>query len=190
VTGIASNSTYKGFTVATDQPKDEGGDGTGDIWVANDGADSPIKAYNTSEQLVNYVPGSDLPSGIECRGLCFDTDGFLWVSNDDTDEIYKLDITTGIEEGSGSSAGQPGLTVSSNPFSASVTISVVDSPESFDLTIFDLSGRTIIKTELAASASYTWSGRTASGEIVPSGTYLVRAADPSGQIIKMLVTRL
>jgi len=26
--GIKINSTYKGFTVATDQPKDEGGDGT------------------------------------------------------------------------------------------------------------------------------------------------------------------
>jgi len=167
----------------------EGGNGSGDIWVASDAADSPIKAYNTSGQLVNYIPEADLPAGTQCRGLCFDTDGYLWVSDDNAEKIYKLDITTGIEE-SVIPQEQPGLAVSDNPFSGSVNISVTGIPGSVDLAIYDLSGRTILRSGFSASASFTWDGRTTSGETAPTGTYLIHATSGTGQTLRMLVTKL
>ncbi len=168
----------------------EGGDGTGDIWVATDAADSPIKAYDTSNMLVGYIPEADLPSGTQPRGLCFDTDGYLWVSDDNAEKIYKIDFTTGIGEESVLSFEQAGLTVSANPFSGSVTISVIGALEPVNLAIYDLSGCTILRTELAVSASFTWDGRTASGETAPTGTYMIRATNPAGQVMRMLITRL
>lgn len=166
----------------------EGGDGNGDIWVATDAADSPIKAYDTSDMLVNYVPETDLPSGIQLRGLCFDTGGYLWVSDDNADKIYKIDITTGI---AGENAEEPaGFTVSANPFSGSVTISAIGVLEPVDLVIYDLSGRPILRTEMAVSASFIWDGRTTSGETAPTGTYLIHATNPAGRIMRMLVTKL
>ena len=167
----------------------EGGNGSGDIWVASDAADSPIKAYNSSSLLVNYVPEADLPAGTQCRGLCFDTDGYLWVSDDNAEKIYKLDITTGIEE-SVTPQEQPGLAVSDNPFSGSVNISVTGIPGSVDLAIYDLSGRTILRSGFSASASFTWDGRTTSGETAPTGTYLIHATSGTGQTLRMLVTKL
>ena len=167
----------------------EGGNGSGDIWAASDAADSPIKAYNTSGQLVNYIPESDLPAGTQCRGLCFDTDGYLWVSDDNAEKIYKLDITTGIEE-SVISRHWPLLAVSGNPFSGSVNISVTGIPGSVDLAIYDLSGRTILRSEFSASASFTWDGRTTSGQTAPTGTYLIHATSGTGQTLRMLVTKL
>ena len=167
----------------------EGGNGSGDIWVASDAADSPIKAYDTSGLLANYIPEADLPAGTQCRGLCFDTDGYLWVSDDNAEKIYKLDITTGIEE-SVIPQEQPGLAVSGNPFSGSVNISVTGIPGSIDLAIYDLSGRTILRSVLSASASFTWDGRTTSGETAPTGTYLIHATSGTGQTLRMLVTKL
>ncbi len=167
----------------------EGGNGTGDIWVASDASDSPIKAYNTSGLLVNYIPEGDLPAGTQSRGLCFDTDGYLWVSDFNAEKIYKIDITTGIE-GSVDPLEQPGLTVSTNPFSSSVNISVTGASGPADIAIYDLSGRNILRTELAADASFTWDGKTASGETTPAGTYLIHATSQTGQMMRTLVTKL
>lgn len=168
----------------------EGGDSTGDIWVATDAADSPVKAYNTSNLLVSYIPEADLPAGILPRGLCFDTDGYLWVSDDNVDKIYKIDITTGIAEEGGLPVEQADLTVSANPFYGSVSISVIGASEPVDLTIYDLSGRTILRTELAPCASFKWDGGTASGETTPVGTYLIHAVNHAGQEMRTLVTKL
>jgi len=168
----------------------EGGDGTGDIWVATDAADSPVKAYDTGNMLVGYIPEADLPSGTQPRGLCFDTDGYLWISDENANKIYKIDFTTDIGGGSVLSFEQAVLTVSANPFSESVTISVIGALEPVDLAIYDLSGRTVLRTELAVSASFIWNGKTAIGEIMPLGTYIIRATSPAGQVMRMLVTKL
>ncbi|MEN8209276.1 MAG: FlgD immunoglobulin-like domain containing protein [Candidatus Fermentibacteria bacterium] len=168
----------------------EGGNGSGDIWIATDAVDSPIKAYNSSGLLTNYVLDTDLPSGTHCKGLCFDTEGYLWVSDNNADKIYKLDITTGIEEGSVIPQEQSRITVSTNPFSGLVNISVTGASGPFNMAIYDLSGRTILSTELAASTCFTWDGKTTSGETAPTGTYLIHATNQDGHMMRMLVTKL
>lgn len=168
----------------------ENNSGTGDIWVATDAPDSPIKAYCTGNLLVDYIPESHLPADIMPRGLCFDPDGFLWVSDENVDKIYKVDITTGIAEEGGLPVEQADLTVSANPFYGSVSISVTGASEPVDLAIYDLSGRTVLRTELAVCASFTWDGRTASGETAPVGTYLIHAVNQAGLEMRTLVTKL
>ena len=58
------------------------------------------------------------------------------------------------------------------------------------MAIYDMSGRTVLRTELAVSASYTWDGRTTSGETVPIGTYVIHAASQAGHVMRMLITKL
>ena len=67
----------------------EGGDGTGDVWFACSDPSYPIRAYNASGTLVNRIPSSIVPAA---HGLCFDDNGFLWVSNLTTDEIYRVNL--------------------------------------------------------------------------------------------------
>lgn len=162
-----------------------GADGDGDLWVANDGADSPIKAYDTNDMLVSYVPGSDLPDGAEIRGLTFDPDGYLWASDDNADKIYKIDITSGTAGGGSSPVGGLALSVSSNPFYGSVTLSLTGAAGPVELAVYDMAGRTVMRQNLQGGASATWSG-----EGVPSGTYLVRATTAEGVSAARLVTRL
>lgn len=162
-----------------------GADGDGDLWVANDGADSPIKAYDTNDMLVSYVPGSDLPDGAEIRGLTFDPDGYLWASDDNADKIYQIDITSGTAGGGSSPVGGLALSVSSNPFYGSVTLSLTGAAGPVELAVYDMAGRTVMRQNLQGGASVTWSG-----EGVPSGTYLVRATTAEGVSATRLVTRL
>ncbi len=67
----------------------EGGDGTGDIWFACKDSSYPIRVYNSSGTFVNSIPSSIVPAAY---GLCFDDDGFLWVSDLDADEIYMVNL--------------------------------------------------------------------------------------------------
>jgi streptogramin lyase len=68
----------------------EGGDGYGDIWWACNDSAYPVRVYNTAGTLVYSIPSSVIPAA---HGICFDDDGFLWVSNLNAEEIYKIDIT-------------------------------------------------------------------------------------------------
>ena len=58
-------------------------------WYACEDSEFPIKVYDGSGQLQFTIPSSDVPAA---HGMTFDDDGFLWVSNMNTDEIYKVDV--------------------------------------------------------------------------------------------------
>lgn len=163
----------------------EGGNGDGDIWVANDGEDSPIKAYDTNDELVDYVPGSHLPAGAEIRGLSFDSDRYLWASDYNAEKIYKIDLTTGVSTEEAHPVDRVELRVSSNPVYGSVAISVEGATEPVDLAVFDMAGRAVARDRLDGGNSYIWEGNT-----VPSGIYLIRATTSSGRVMSRLVTRI
>ncbi len=63
---------------------------SGDLWwyAVNDGTSS-IKAYDEAGVLQMSISVADVPAAC---GLTIDDEGYLWVSNTDTDEIYKVDV--------------------------------------------------------------------------------------------------
>ena len=61
----------------------------GNYWYACNDSEYHIRVYNGSGGLVESVSSSVLPAA---HGMTFDGDGYLWVSNMDTDEIYKIDL--------------------------------------------------------------------------------------------------
>lgn len=58
-------------------------------WYACDDSEFPIRVYNGSGQFQFSIPATEVPAA---HGLTFDPDGYLWVSNLNTDEIYKVEI--------------------------------------------------------------------------------------------------
>jgi hypothetical protein len=141
----------------------------GTVWVANDASDSPVKAYNTSGVLVQYIPGGLI--GNAARGVDFDANGYLWCSNPNTDKLYKISLSTGV--GDQPEAAIPaGLSCSCNPFFASTVIEGAGFGMGARLEIFDLSGRMVVDTPFDGSF-------VLSGEGLPSGTYVARVYDGS-----------
>ena len=67
----------------------EGGDGTGDIWFACNDSSYPIRAYNIKASGLLEIAASIVPAA---HGLCFDDEGFLWVSNLNADDIYRIQL--------------------------------------------------------------------------------------------------
>jgi len=144
------------------------------LWVACDGADSPIKAYNTSGQLQDMIPGSLV--GGAAHGIDFDDNGIMWVANRDTGKIYEIDTTQGVH---GGEAAPADLTANCNPFVSSVVIQGDFGPGA-QLEIYDLGGRMILSAPFAGSFSWGGSG-------VPSGTYVVRVSGAAGSSTLRLV---
>ncbi len=135
------------------------------VWVACDGADSPVKAYTTSGALIDMIPGALVENA--ARGVAFESENILWVSNPDTDKLYRIDLSLGIGGGAEPAID---LRASSNPFSSDVTISGAGFGDGATLEIFDMTGRRV--AEAGFDGSYTWNGAD-----VPSGAYVVRVGD-------------
>jgi len=139
----------------------------GTVWVANDASDSPIKAFNTSGVLVQYIPG-DLV-GNAARGVDFDPDGYLWCSNPNTDKLYKISLTTGIGDQPGVTI-QPALGCSSNPFQSYTVVQGSGFSAEARIEVFDMSGREVLEAPFGGSF-------TVGGQAMPAGTYVVRVVD-------------
>lgn len=58
-------------------------------WYACNDPQYPVRVYNGNGVLVESIDSSVLPAA---HGMTFDDQGYLWVSNMDTDEIYKIDV--------------------------------------------------------------------------------------------------
>ena len=148
------------------------------VWVARDESDSPVLRYNTIGELTGYIMGSTVASA---AGLAVDTDGFLWVSDPDSDKIYKLDTTVSIADENTFGISQVSLTPAVNPFTASVMINATGYAEGTTVEVFDLRGR-LLETGSISASSYFWD---ASKEA--AGTYLVRVSDTSNSSVVRLM---
>ena len=73
----------------------------GDMWIACDDAQNPVKALNSSGQVVDEVPAS-IGIGSDIWGRAYEkgTSRFLWVNNQTDKKIYKIDLdgTTDIDK--------------------------------------------------------------------------------------------
>ncbi len=83
-----SLEVYLDFTGASGDIFDIAYDG-GNIWLAWDNSSQPVRMYDTGGAVIDYLPGSLIP---QATGLTMDTDGYLWVSDNDNDLIYKVDL--------------------------------------------------------------------------------------------------
>ena len=92
----------------------------------------------------------------------------------DTDLQWDLWACTPDPQGTGESEspdiGQIGISVvGRNPFSSS-TVLQITAPTNSRLSIYDLSGRSVLETEVNSSL-FTWNGMSDNGSYVPSGMY-------------------
>jgi len=163
--------TYLTYDIAR-EGTDNGNSGTGDIWVACDHPDSPIRAYNPNGVLTF---ASDLVEDV--KGIaCSSTGGhrYVWVSNPTDNTIYQIDLDYGLGVEGGGDAGAPlVLRASSNPFQGSVTISAAGFTADASIEVFGLDGRLV--TSSAFQGAFTWDGSNA-----PSGVYMARVHDSTG----------
>ncbi len=65
-------------------------DSEGLIWVATDDSEIPVRCYNSSGRMVSSISGDIVSSA---TGITIDTEGNLWVSNNQEGIICSIDIT-------------------------------------------------------------------------------------------------
>lgn len=176
-------SSMPGLSGPHDCAYEGGSDGTGDIWVANDNATSPIRVYNSSGNMVGGIPASIVP---DACGLAFESTQYLWVSDPTAGLIYKVDLTTGIEEAV-SGVEERLLSVSANPFYGSIVITETGFSGA-TLEIFDVCGRKVLIESI--QGSFAWNGCDPDGVPVPAGTYVIRISDINGPPLTRSIVRL
>ena len=153
------------------------------VWVASDNASIPVRAYNRSGVVVDYID-SDLVSS--ARGVAIDPEGYLWLSNMEMNLIYKIDLTEGIET---SDPDNPlNISVSSNPFLSSVVITGEGFAGNSEITIFDIQGHMIVQDSF--DGSYAWDGSSSNSTPVPCGTYFAVVIDNNGNSATVKLLRL
>jgi hypothetical protein len=140
----------------------------GTVWIANDASDSPVKSFNTSGVLTQYLPGSLVGNAV--RGVDFDANGYLWCSNPNNDTIYKISLNTGVEEQPGAPVPPAWISSSSNPFQASTVISGEGFSSGARIDVYDVSGHVLVSAPFGGSFVLEGSG-------LPSGAYMVRVRD-------------
>lgn len=156
------------------------------IWYAVDDPAEPIQVFTGSGVKVFSISSSIVPSAC---GMTFDDQGYLWVSDDDADLIYQVDLdATGISGQEGGSIGSVSVTPSSNPFYSSVSFQLSGFTGSVSTRILDMSGRTV--AEFASTDQLTWNGTDQSGSRVPVGSYMVISTDASGATASARLVRL
>lgn len=62
----------------------------GKWWYACNDSEFPIRVYDGNGTLVESISSTVVSAA---HGMTFDDEGFLWVSNMDTEEIYKVDVS-------------------------------------------------------------------------------------------------
>ncbi len=158
----------------------------GDIWMAVDNATSPIRRYEqTSGGVLEMIP-ADIGIGSDIHGVTYETvvdAPFLWVSNQTTDELYRIDIYTGIADDVELVLPELNLSFSSNPFYSSVVITGSGFSSTSVLEIHDAAGRMIESSRFGGT--YTW---FAAG--LPTGTYIVTVSDCEGSRESMKLLKL
>ncbi|MBD3370037.1 T9SS type A sorting domain-containing protein [Candidatus Fermentibacteria bacterium] len=187
--GYSSMSTYiddyAGTPTGYDIGYEQGTDGSGDIWMAIDNATSPVRCYEASTG--GGVEGIEAGIGIgpDIRGVCFEgtSSQYLWVSNQTTDELYRIDLSTGTSSGSTSPVEPLGLAVGQNPFSASTTVGLTGFAGSALVEVFDMCGRTVHSERVEGSF-------VLDGSSISSGLYVVRATDSGGRNAKASIVKL
>ena len=66
---------------------------SGDIWLARDHPDQPLQKFDITGTVVDFVSSTVI---LRAHGLTMDDEGFLWVSDMETDLIHCISLETSI----------------------------------------------------------------------------------------------
>ena len=156
--GIYSRYHYMSFTASSDT-RDMAIMPDGSVWVALNWSSVKLRHYDTGGSLIESI-GTDIVP--DAWGVTVDDAGRLWVSDTENDLIYAINLSTGVEDG----PGVPGLQVSRNPFSESVTVSC-EAVDDGTLSLYDGSGRLVSERPFSGSTLIDAGG-------METGAYYVR----------------
>ena len=134
-----------------------------------------MSCYETSGLPLDHISES-IGIGSDIHGVAFEEEStqYLWVSNQTTDELYRIDLEpTGIEGSSSSAATSVTLCCDHNPFQNSVLLQGSGFSGHAVLEIFDIYGRKILSERF--TESYLWDAESAF-----IGAYFARVSDSSG----------
>ena len=150
---------------------------TGYIWMATDNATSPLLCYeNSSGDVLESIPAS-IGIGSDIRGVAFEgtSSQFIWVSNQTTNELYKIDLQmTGIEVNTSVNPSTSAeISCSENPFCSNTVVSLAGFTGNISVEVYDIQGRKVL-SEVAESSIIL------NGQSLPSGSYLILATDEMG----------
>lgn len=142
------------------------------VGVCDDGGDS----YHVIQTGVSTFAEGNID-------VCSIEDGYwvAWLASGATEPelvFVPRDVVTGIESGEGFYADNLSMVLSPNPCSGSLSISLVgiSGEAATDILIYSTDGRLIRALTLqACNGPVIWDGCDLSGDLAPSGTYLVRS---------------
>lgn len=114
-------------------------------------------------------------------------DGFLWVAT--MGGIWRITYTNpvigvGIPEGV---SAAPSLRIGPNPFRSSVAFDVENAAHGSHVEVIDIQGRRVQDWSVDSNRRLHWDGRSARGDRVPPGIYLVRLTTASQRITQRLI---
>lgn len=163
------------------------------VWYDNPLHQIKVRHFQNEWNDFDHVI-ADCPSGISMGNIavCSVSDGYYvaWLPDGATQpELVFVDraTVTGIHGRQESSLISPVISVSSNPFTKCVSITVNNADSVEELLVFDLSGRTVRSLQSTDGGLFSWDGCNTLGSTVPSGVYIVLGIAEKGNISSKLV---
>ena len=156
----------------------------GDMWIACDDAQNPVKALNSSGQVVDEVAAS-IGIGTDIWGLAYEkgTSRFLWVSNQTDEKIYKVDLdgTTDIQE-------EQNLIIDvRDNFKVTITAELIKLFIPFNgnsqITISDIKGRVRFSCTAKGNTLYTMSK-----QVFAPGMNIIRVKNGRETVVKKFIS--
>lgn len=182
VTNRIAHRFYVGYSQTKDIAVDAVTPGN-NIWVAANNATNTLRLYNSSNQVIDFIEPALVPYA---TGVTMDPDGYLWVADPTNDKIYKIDLSTGVEdEASGETQGFT-IRAGANPFVGAVTLFIEGTPTA-TIELYDIYGRMVATG--TTTGHWVWDG-SMNGTTAPSGNYLAMVRSEAGTVQTLNLIKL
>jgi hypothetical protein len=173
------NRTYTGYS----NTKDITMDPNNNLWVAAANSAAPLRLYNPSSQIVDFITSDLVPYA---TGITMDPEGYLWVADPVNNKLYKVDLELSISDESSLELSDFSVRAGSNPFIGAVTLHI-EGIESASVEILDIYGRLVVSG--TTTGPWMWDGLI-NGTPAPSGAYLALIKNETGAVQTLNLIKL